>query len=125
MLSKIILVGVDGSQPAKKALEYASNLAIKILHLFIVHLIEEFGVLIQRWEQHDSYVEEIKRLSKDLLHESKSEARQVGVTKVDTIEEQDDAAEKILQIAKDKGVDTIVVGSRGMSTAKEFLLGSV
>ena len=31
MLSKIILVGVDGSQPAKKALEYASNLAIKIL----------------------------------------------------------------------------------------------
>ena len=101
------------------------TLQLKYSHLFIVHLIEEFGVLIQRWEQHDSYVEEIKLLSKDLLHESKSEARQVGVTKVDTIEEQDDAAEKILQIAKDKGVDTIVVGSRGMSTAKEFLLGSV
>jgi nucleotide-binding universal stress UspA family protein len=28
-LSKIILVGVDGSQPAKKALEYAANLASK------------------------------------------------------------------------------------------------
>jgi nucleotide-binding universal stress UspA family protein len=29
-LSKIILVGVDGSQPAKKALEYAANLASQI-----------------------------------------------------------------------------------------------
>jgi nucleotide-binding universal stress UspA family protein len=62
-LSKIILVGVDGSQLAKKALEYAANLASKNeSHLFIVHIIEEFGELIQRWEQHDSYVEEVKRL---------------------------------------------------------------
>jgi nucleotide-binding universal stress UspA family protein len=43
-LSKIILVGVDGSQPAKKALEYAANLASKNeSHLYIVHVIEEFG----------------------------------------------------------------------------------
>jgi hypothetical protein len=32
---------------------------------------------------------------------------------------------KLLQIAKDKEVGTIVVGSRGFSTAEEFLLGSV
>ena len=81
--------------------------------------------MIRIWEEHDIYVEEIKRLSKDLLHECESEARQLGVTKIDTIEEQGYTAEKILQIARDKGVDTIVVGSRGMSPAKEFLLGSV
>jgi nucleotide-binding universal stress UspA family protein len=39
--------------------------------------------------------------------------------------EEGNAAEKILQVAKDKKIDTIVVGSRGLSTAKEFLLGSV
>ena len=72
-MSKIILVGVDGSQPAKKALEYAANIASKNeSHLYIVHVIEEFGELIQLWEQHDSYVEEVKRLSKDLLQESES-----------------------------------------------------
>jgi NTP pyrophosphatase (non-canonical NTP hydrolase) len=38
-------------------------------HLYIVHVIEEFGELIQRWEQHDSYVEEVKQLSKDLLRQ--------------------------------------------------------
>jgi nucleotide-binding universal stress UspA family protein len=43
MLSKI-LVGVDGSQPAKRALEYALNLASKNdSRLYIVHVIEEFG----------------------------------------------------------------------------------
>ena len=64
------IICVDGSQPATKALEYAANLASKNeSHLYIVHVIEEFGELIQRWEQHDSYVDEVKRLSKDLLHE--------------------------------------------------------
>jgi nucleotide-binding universal stress UspA family protein len=44
---------------------------------------------------------------------------------IHTIKEEDNRAEKISQIAKDKEIDTIVVGSRSLSTAKEFLLGSV
>ena len=88
--------------------------------MYIVHIIEEFGELIQRWEQHDSYVKEVKRLSKDLLHEGESRARDVGVTKIDTIEEEGNAAEKILQIAKDKEVDTIVVGNKGLNTVEEL-----
>ena len=126
MLSKIILVVVDGSQPAKKALEYAAGLASKNeSHLYVVHIIEEFGELIQRWEQHDSYVDEVKRLSKDSLDECESRARELGVTKIDTIEEEGNAAEKILQIAKDKEVDTIVVGNKGLNIAEELLEGSV
>ena len=81
--------------------------------------------MIQLWEQHDSYVEEVKRLSKDLLHESESRARELEVAKIDTIEEEGDAAEKILQLAKDKEVDTIVVGNKGLNTAEELLDGSV
>jgi nucleotide-binding universal stress UspA family protein len=43
VLSKI-LVGVDDSEPAKKALEYASNLTSKYgSELYIVHTTEEFG----------------------------------------------------------------------------------
>jgi nucleotide-binding universal stress UspA family protein len=73
MLSKIILVGVDGSQPAKKALECAANLASKNeSHLYIVHIIEEFGELMQRWERHDSYVEEVKRLASRMSPEQET-----------------------------------------------------
>jgi nucleotide-binding universal stress UspA family protein len=128
MLSKI-LVGVDGSQPSKKALEYASNLASKYdSELYILlHTTEEFGdsVHVQRWEQHHSYVNEVRRRSKILLNECESRAKELGVTKIYTIEKEGNAAEKILEIANNKDVNTIVIGSRGLSTAKEFLLGSV
>ena len=81
MLSKI-LVGVDGSQSAKKALEYASYLASKNnSKLFIVHVNEEFGGAMQAWEQHDSFVNELRRGSKDLLKEYESIAKKLGVAK--------------------------------------------
>jgi nucleotide-binding universal stress UspA family protein len=45
---------------------------------------------------------------------------------VDVIEAKaNDVAEEILQVADQKNIDTIVVGGRGISEAKEFLLGSV
>jgi nucleotide-binding universal stress UspA family protein len=127
MLSKI-LVGVDGSQSSRRALEYASNLASKYdSELYILHTTEEFGDLVhlQRWEQHHSYVNDVRKRRIILLNESESRAKELGVTKIYTIEEEGNAAEKILEIANNKGVDTIVVRSRGLSTAKEFLLGSV
>ena len=39
--------------------------------------------------------------------------------------EEGDAAEKILEIAKSKGVDTIVLGSRGLGGVRSLLMGSV
>jgi nucleotide-binding universal stress UspA family protein len=82
-------------------------------------------VHLQRWEQHHSYVNDVRKRRIILLNESESRAKELGVTKIYTIEEEGNAAEKILEIANNKGVDTIVVRSRGLSTAKEFLLGSV
>jgi len=67
---------------------------------------------MERWQQHDSYVKELRKASKDLLDQCKSKAKELGVTKIDIISEEGNAAEKILQIADDKEVDTIVVGSR-------------
>jgi nucleotide-binding universal stress UspA family protein len=80
---------------------------------------------VQRLEQHHSYVNEVRRYSKALLNESESKAKELGVTKIYTIREEGNAAEKILETANNKGIDTIVLGSRGLSAAKEFLLGSM
>ena len=60
-----------------------------------------------------------------MLNECESKAKELGVTKIYTMQEEGNAAEKILEIANNKVIDTIVVGSRGLSAAKEFLLGSV
>jgi nucleotide-binding universal stress UspA family protein len=50
-------------------------------------------------------------------------AREVWVTKIDTIEEEGNAAEKILQIAKDKEIDTIVVGNKGFEYCRGIIGG--
>jgi nucleotide-binding universal stress UspA family protein len=47
-------------------------------------------------------------------------------TYVDVMEAKaNDVAEKVLRTANKENIDTIVVGSRGISKAKTFLLGSV
>ena len=46
-------------------------------------------------------------------------------TDVETFARQGDAADAILDIAEEQRSDLIVVGNRGMTGAKRFLLGSV
>jgi nucleotide-binding universal stress UspA family protein len=51
-------------------------------------------------------------------------ARDVGVT-VETFPRQGDPADAILDVAEEREADLIVVGNKGMTGAKRFLLGSV
>ena len=59
------------------------------------------------------------------LEEAKEDASIAGVTKVETFARQGDAADAILDVAEEQRSDLIVVGNRGMTGAKRFLLGSV
>jgi nucleotide-binding universal stress UspA family protein len=51
-------------------------------------------------------------------------ARDLGVT-VDVFPRQGDPADAILDVAEEREADLIVVGNKGMTGAKRFLLGSV
>ena len=48
-----------------------------------------------------------------------------GVPAVETFARQGDAADAILDVAEEQRADLIVVGNKGMTGAKRFLLGSV
>jgi nucleotide-binding universal stress UspA family protein len=52
-------------------------------------------------------------------------ARRAGVTEASAVSEAGTAAEALLEVADRRRADLIVVGSRGMSSAGRFLLGSV
>ena len=53
-------------------------------------------------------------------------AKNILSTDVDILKTKgNDGAEEILRIANKENADTIVVGSRGFSASKDFLLGSV
>jgi nucleotide-binding universal stress UspA family protein len=50
--------------------------------------------------------------------------QEAGV-KVETFAREGDPADAILDVAEEQGADLIVVGNKGMTGAKRFLLGSV
>jgi nucleotide-binding universal stress UspA family protein len=60
-----------------------------------------------------------------LLDEAQREAEQAGVKSVETFARQGDAADAILDVAEEQRAELIVVGNKGMTGAKRFLLGSV
>ena len=60
-----------------------------------------------------------------MLDAARREAAGAGVAEVETFARQGDAADAILDVAEEQRADLIVVGNKGMTGAKRFLLGSV
>jgi nucleotide-binding universal stress UspA family protein len=59
------------------------------------------------------------------LEKYKSKAVSQAFTTTEVISATGNAGEEILRAAEREKMDTIVIGSRGLSTASELLLGSV
>lgn len=126
-----ILVGTDGSETAHSALVRAVELAAGLrARLAIVSAYEPVSGPRLRGEQvmapkdaqwainpHDDVLA--------LLVRARVEALDAGVASVETFARQGDAADAILDVAEEQSCDLIVVGNKGMTGAKRFLLGSV
>jgi nucleotide-binding universal stress UspA family protein len=126
-----IVAGTDGSDTATTAVRYAIDLARELrARLQIVSAYEPVSDQRLRNER----VEVPKDLQwmvnprEDvlaLLERAEADARSAGVENVETFARQGDAADAILDVAEEQRSDLIVVGNRGMTGAKRFLLGSV
>jgi nucleotide-binding universal stress UspA family protein len=125
-----IVVGTDGSDTAKTAVRYAIDLARQLgSRLQVVSAYEP----VSDHRLRDEQVEVPKDLQwmvnpreevLALLDDAAEDAKSVGV-EVETFARQGDAADAILDVAEEQRVDLIVVGNKGMTGAKRFLLGSV
>ena len=126
-----IVVGTDGSDTAKTAVRYAIDLARELgARLQIVSAYEPVADQRQREQQATapSDVAWMVNPHEDviaLLEQAREDAALAGVTKVETFARQGDAADAIIDVAEEQRSDLIVVGNRGMTGAKRFLLGSV
>ena len=58
------------------------------------------------------------------LRDAAEEVEEAGI-EVETFAREGDPADAILDVAEERGADLIVVGNKGMTGAKRFLLGSV
>lgn len=130
-----ILVPVDGSEHANKAIGISSDLAKKYgARLIALHVMPEpasegVPVRLRAYERLEHIrVTERDRLqaqSEEILSDAKLQATEIGAPNVETLHRSGDAAAIILEVAEDQGADLIVMGSRGMGNVKGLLLGSV
>lgn len=60
-----------------------------------------------------------------ILDQAKDRAAAIGARRIETVSDQGDAADGILDMAEAAGADMIVLGHRGLGRVKTALLGSV
>jgi nucleotide-binding universal stress UspA family protein len=114
-----ILVAVDGSKHADMALDYAVQLAKKFrLNLALLHVEDDDLVRIAGPQVLDC----IGTIGESILEHTTSKIRGLSVRK---FLKYGNPAETIIKMAQKGNVDLIVLGSRGVSSVKRYLLGSV
>jgi nucleotide-binding universal stress UspA family protein len=125
-----IVVGTDGSETAREAVRQAVELALRLdARLRIVSAYEPVPAARLREEAREvpSDLEWAINPREDVdatLREAAEAARDGGV-EAETYARQGDPADAILDVAEEQGADLIVVGNKGMTGARRFLLGSV
>ena len=122
-----ILAAVDGSECAKKGFEKALDMSLDKQDspaLVVLAVVQPLEVIGMRKDVRASLEGLIEKDAKALLAEYATIAETRGV-KAETILASGHPAKIILDIAKIKGTDLIVVGSRGLGGVKGLLLGSV
>jgi len=125
-----IVLGTDGSDTATQAVHQAVDLAKALgASLELVSAYEPVPAQRLQQERRDA-PEDLQwainpREDVDATLEAAAAfAREAGVT-VNTYARQGDPADAILDVAEEREADLIVVGNKGMTGAKRFLLGSV
>jgi nucleotide-binding universal stress UspA family protein len=125
-----LVVGTDGSETAAEAVRQAGELAGRLGAK--VHLVSAYEpVATQRLrEESESVPSDVEWMVgpredvQAVLTEAAAVIKGAGV-EVETYPREGDPADAILDVAEEQQAGLIVVGNKGMTGAKRFLLGSV
>jgi len=125
-----VVVGTDGSETAELAVRHAAELAkafgarLTVVTAFVPNPDEEAKRLEEapddvRWAITDA------TSADERARRARGIARNMGVDDVVLRVDSGDPASLLIDAADDASGDVIVVGSKGMTSAKRFVLGSV
>lgn len=122
---KKILVAIDGSPLADKALERALHECLcSDAELLAVNVVESLSFLSLNPEVYESAKDKLMREPLRILAEAEKKARKAGVA-IRTLAEPGRPADVIADIARKERADEIIVGSLGKNAVDNLLLGSV
>jgi nucleotide-binding universal stress UspA family protein len=121
-----VVVGTDGSPNAEVAVREAARLAKSdgaTVHLVTAYPNEPtYGETISSSAKRDRI--DLREVAEGVLSRIESELESEGLTVVTDAREGDPAA-VILDVAREQDADLIVIGARGLTGLRRFLLGSV
>jgi nucleotide-binding universal stress UspA family protein len=125
-----IVVGTDGSETANEAVRQATELAKAVgSSIDVVSAYEPVSSarLREEAQQVPKDLEWMVNPREDVDATLKAAAEQIEAAgvEVQTFAREGDPADAILDVAEERNAGLIVVGNKGMTGAKRFLLGSV
>jgi nucleotide-binding universal stress UspA family protein len=131
-----ILVALDGSEPADRALDFAVDLAGKYSAELVLLSVFEPVIPSLLYPPMDlpiapsvavgSYAEELKAHHRKVLTHARRKAKKARPDlKISTKIVEGRPAEKIVETAEQGKFDMIVIGSQGLGGIKKIFLGSV
>lgn len=123
---KSVLVAVDGSEHSNKAVRYACAIGPPLgAEVVLLHVVP---MVVSATPYHDTVSDQpflsLQKVGEDILERAKRLANQCGCEVIDMISHGDPAA-RIIDIAAERGVNLIIIGSRGVSGIKRLFTGSI
>lgn len=126
---KRILVATDGSEGADHAVDYAAHWAKNVgADLLIVNVIGGLPEKLLRSFTHAQHAwldELLESISTETLATARERAHTIGISAIVLEARTGEVAPTIIDIAREKQADAIVVGRRGTGRIAGLLLGSV
>jgi nucleotide-binding universal stress UspA family protein len=125
-----VVVGTDGSETAEHAVRHAADLAKAFgARLTVVTAFtpdpEEEAKRVQEAPEDVRWAITDATSADERARRARAIAREAGVDDVVMRVDSGEPAALLIDAADDSGGDVIVVGSKGMTSAKRFVLGSV
>ncbi len=118
----LLLVPIDGSENSMRAAKHAIDLAAKFNSKLIALHVVDMRV-VKAYEGSSQVLAQLKRLGEQYLKDVTEMAGEANV-KIGTILRNGLPSEVIVEEAERRGVDLIVMGTRGLTGAKRVILGS-
>ena len=122
-----LLVAVDGSENAFRALDYATSLAqygaAITIHLIYVYEDVSYGHRSHAFHSNEELARPSRERGEAVLNASASRVTASGVQVVPVLSA-GDVAETVVSHAETLGCDSIVMGMKGQNLLSELVLGS-
>lgn len=125
-----VLVGTDGSESSFRAVDRAAEVARGAGASLL--LVTAYHPMSQREVEDaanalggEAYKVSGSAPAEDVLRSACERATAVGVEQVETIAVEGDPVDELARVAKERNVDLVVVGNRGLNSLAGRLLGSV